>query len=147
MRLRWLERKLDPDSDWGLPEGRGGSGGPSNGMGVTGSHSFNTAPSVVPRWRSGGQSDASRVVGVRASPQGKWKFPAKFTGTKGDAIYSQQSQRLSLTLSREDTDEAGSPAHGPSYGPVGEGEEGEGCPLAPAHPGPQGAPEGQILET
>ena len=40
--------------------------------------------------------------------------------------------------------QAGRPAQGPSHGPVGEGEEGEGCPLAPAHPGPQEPPEGPV---
>ena len=39
---------------------------------------------------------------------------------------------------------AGRTAQGPSHGPAGEGEEGKGGPLAPAHRGPQGPPEGPV---
>ena len=38
----------------------------------------------------------------------------------------------------------GRPAQGPGHGPAGEGEEGEGRPLAATHQGPQGPPEGAV---
>ena len=40
--------------------------------------------------------------------------------------------------------QAGRPAQGPGHGPAGEGEEGEGGPLAAAHQGPQGPAEGPV---
>ena len=35
------------------------------------------------------RTEASRVVGVKLSPQGNRKFPPKFTGTKGHAILNR----------------------------------------------------------
>ena len=40
--------------------------------------------------------------------------------------------------------QTGRPAQGPGHGPAGEGEEGEGGPLAASHQGPQGPPEGPV---
>ena len=80
---------------------------------------------------------ASRVVGVRASPQGKWKFPAKFTGTKGDAIVNRANAYRSHypmktrmpTASRRPPARASepSPLPGGSWLPLGPGQPRRRC--------------------